>query len=285
MRRVDHLWRVGVALAALGSVAWALPPVVRHQAGIVVLHAAPPIADTRPAKAAPVDVAAIIASAPFGQAATPVRDLNPAKPGRPDLVLRGIFASAGGASTALLYVGGAPGLFRQDMPVTDALILTRIAVDFVELEDEAGVITLRFDEATETAHAKPDPDAADAPTLLSRMGQELVVPAKYEKPGAPETTSEYIDYWRHRIRKNPQAVLQEIGLKPTDDGYVIADRHDVGVRLAGLKSGDLVRSVNGQAVGDPEQDRRFYDVIAASGHARLEVERGGQVLSFSFPLR
>ena len=284
MRRLDLLWRVGVALAALGSVAWALPPVLRHHAGIMVLDAAPSIEGPRPTKAVPVDVAAIIASAPFGQAATPAAELGPENPRRPDLVLRGIFASAGAASSALLEVGGTLGVFREDMAITDALTLTRIAVDFVELEDDAGILTLRFDETTETVHETPEA-ATDAPTLLSRMGRDLVVPAKYEKPGTPETTAEFIDYWRHRIRKNPQAVLQEIGLTPTDDGYVIADRHDIGVRLAGLKSGDLVRSVNGQAVGDPDQDRSFYDVIAAAGHARLEVERDGQLLSFSFPLR
>ena len=80
-------------------------------------------------------------------------------------------------------------------------------------------------------------------------------------------------------------MLDEIGLTPGDDGYVIAARHDVGVRLAGLTAGDLVRSFNGQAVGNPDDDRRFYDRIAASGQARLEVERNGRVLTFSFPLR
>lgn len=66
---------------------------------------------------------------------------------------------------------------------------------------------------------------------------------------------------------------------------MIAESHDVGVKLAGLKSGDLVRSVNGQTVGNPDDDRRFYDRIAASGQARLEVERNGRILTFSFPLR
>ncbi len=91
--------------------------------------------------------------------------------------------------------------------------------------------------------------------------------------------------WRSRIIANPKQVLDTIGLVRTDDGYRIAEQHDSGVARAGLRAGDLVRTVNGQQVGDLDSDRRLYDEVAASGLARIEVDRDGETITMSFPLR
>ena len=69
------------------------------------------------------------------------------------------------------------------------------------------------------------------------------------------------------------------------NGYRIAEQHDSGVGLAGLRAGDIVTSVNGQAVGDVEQDRSLFDNVAASGLARVEVQRDGRTIVLSFPLQ
>jgi general secretion pathway protein C len=79
--------------------------------------------------------------------------------------------------------------------------------------------------------------------------------------------------------------LDEIGLLATENGYIVDENHDPGVKLAGLKAGDRVAKVNGQTVGNIEQDRKFFDDIAASGVARLEVIREDKTFVLSFPLR
>ncbi len=279
------VFNAGLFVAAIGVVGFAAVPVLRHMAGVVVFEAidVPNAPAARPPSQQ--DVAAILALAPFGQTARVSQASSGAVDTIPAFELRGIFASSSGQSTALLDVDGTPGLFRETMPVGGGYAVAEIAFDYVQLARDEVTILLRFNEDAERVGADAGDGETAEPDLLARMRSGLVVPAKYERPAAPETTAEYIDYWRTRIQKNPKAVLDEIGLTATEAGYVIADRHDVGVRLAGLKSGDLVRSVNGQQVGDPDKDRRFYDQIAAAGHARLEVERGGRVLTFSFPLR
>lgn len=286
-RAGNILPRVAIFLVALGSLAYSAVPVARHSAGVVVTEAPPPLDLPEMARAQPIDLSPVFERAPFGRPAAPADVANSDDAPLPQLTLRGVFASSGSAAVALIDVDSTPGLFRRDDQVTPTLALVLIAADHVVLRDGETTVTLRFDEleeAPQVAEADAQPKATPQ-DLLSRLGRGLVVPAGYEKPKPPETTAEYIDYWRNRIRKNPKAVLDEIGLKPTDAGYVIADRHDVGVKLAGLKTGDLVRSVNGRAVGDPNSDSRFYDRIAAAGQARLEVERGGRILTFSFPLR
>ncbi|WP_299044390.1 type II secretion system protein N [uncultured Tateyamaria sp.] len=285
MTRGETVIRCALAAGAMASVLWAAVPAARHMAGVVVLSAPHPVARAdRPAENA-LDLADILELAPFGR--LPVLDSAPevGSADQPDIALRGIFAANDATSAALLDVGGVPGLYREMMEVSDRVTVSLITPHVVKLTDGAKTITLTFDGDTEVV-APTERAGSDAPaSLLDRLRGGFVVPATYERPSKPETTAQYIDYWRTRVRKNPQAVLDEIGLKPTDKGYVIADTHDIGVQLAGLRSGDLVRSVNGQAVGDPEADRKFYDEIAAAGEARIEVERGGRVLSFSFPLR
>lgn len=285
MTRGERATRASLVACALASVVWAAVPMARHMAGVIVLDAPPPLDLPVGQAVEDADLTALFALAPFGHAPAADVAADTGTNALPDIVLRGIFAGNNAASTALLDVDGVPGLYREAMRVSGPLEVMRITPRVVELTDGNATITLRFDDDAAVDPAPTTASAADAPSLLDRLQGGFVVAAKYEKPGKPETTAEYIDYWRNRVRKNPQAVLDEIGLKATDQGYVIADTHDAGVRLAGLRSGDLVRTVNGQAVGDPEADRKFYDQIAAAGQARIEVERGGRILSFSFPLR
>jgi len=285
MNRKEVAIRAGLAAVAIGSLLWVALPTARHLAGVVVLDVpAPRSVPSREAEP-PLDLAALYALAPFGRTQTPENAPDTAVTDRPAITLRGIFAARDAASTALLDVAGVPGLYQETMRVAARLEVSRITPVLVELSDGDTTITLRFDDDAEVGTPKVVTRSKTPPSLLDRLQGGFVIPAKYQKPGKPETTAEYIDYWRGRVRKNPQAVLDEIGLTATDKGYVVANQHDVGVRLAGLRSGDLVRSVNGQPVGDPETDRRFYDEIAAAGQARIEVERGGRILSFSFPLR
>ena len=282
-KRTVFLWRFACVLAVIGSLGWKLPEVLRHQAGIVAIEAGPALEFRASAEAESLDIEPLVEAALFGRAVDVTRSPGEAASDRPALVLRGIFAASQGASTALIDVDQTPGLFRAGAEVTPSLMVTKVAETHVVLEDPDGTLTLYFDDSV-VVSARAE-EAAEAPSLVAQMSQGLVVPTLYQHPDAPETTAEYIDYWRHRIKKNPRAVLDEIGLRATDAGYVIDNNHDIGVRLAGLRSGDLVRSVNGKSVGDPNADSRLYDDIAASGHARIEVERGGQLLSFSFPLR
>jgi general secretion pathway protein C len=280
MTRLDRACAVLAVCASVASLVWAALPVARHSAGIVVLDSLP-LPDAPKEQNDAADLSALLTFTPFGHQPQSQPAQSSAK--RPEIILRGIFASQTSASTALLEVDGETGLYRAEMVVADALVVTQILPDVVHLKDDQSTVSLRFDETTEGKGTTRVTDTRS--DLMARLRQSTAVPAKYQPPKAPETTADYIDYWRHRIRKNPQAVLDEIGLRPTDAGYVIAETHDIGVRLAGLQSGDLVRMVNGQNVGDPDSDRALYDQIAAAGIARLEVERDGKTLSFSFPLR
>ena len=89
----------------------------------------------------------------------------------------------------------------------------------------------------------------------------------------------------NRFRDDPQAVLDELGLVATAEGYRVADGASEAVLRAGLLAGDLVATVNGQQVGNIQRDLNLFDEITAAGHARVEVVRDGRRMALSFPLQ
>lgn len=283
-------WRLGqwgIAVAVAGSFAWTVPPVVRHSFGILVLEKAGALASGQTDDAKQdLDLTAVLALAPFGRA-TSVE--LPAKGSTsfalPELSLKGILsATQADVSVALISVSDVQSLYRAGDLLSETLVVESVAADHVVIRSGNGLITLRFDEMAEQADEPPD-NVPGAENINDRLRNAAIAADQIARSGPPETTAEYIAFWRRKIRKNPQEVLNKIGLESTDDGYRIAQNHNRGVRLAGLLAGDLVRSINGRTLGNPDEDSRAYDAIAASGQARLEVQRGDKTLTFSFPLR
>lgn len=99
--------------------------------------------------------------------------------------------------------------------------------------------------------------------------------------GGADSMRALVDEYRDRISADPEGTLNELGLEP------VAADSAAGYRLGalaespylsqtGLQPGDVVLSVNGQAVGDVRQDQSQIDSILASGSARLEVQRGNR---------
>jgi len=96
-----------------------------------------------------------------------------------------------------------------------------------------------------------------------------------------DTMRALVDEYRERINADPEGTLNELGLEPVEAdsaaGYRLgALAESPYLSQTGLQPGDVVLSVNGQAVGDVRQDQTQIDSILASGSARLEVQRGNR---------
>jgi general secretion pathway protein C len=84
----------------------------------------------------------------------------------------------------------------------------------------------------------------------------------------------------HALTVAPEAFVQQMGLKAGPDGYEITDSTPEDLRAAiGLQAGDKVVSVNGRRLGNPRQDRDALAGLRSSGFARVEVQRGGQIVT------
>ena len=291
---------VVAALALLGATL--LRPaeaMLRHLAGqvtVVGMDLDRPVAAERPA--AEADISNVLAFAPFGDAARPEAETRQTPTGRVlDLALRGVLAAPDPAqSRALILLSGTGGFYRIGDELAQGAVLAAIGPETVEVDVDGQRQTYGFDgilgDAADGAEVAATDAASDtgatANSAQDRFAASLV-PGRgsldLREAPPPETTQEYIALWRQRIIANPNEVLETIGLVPGDDGYTIQDDPNTGVLLAGLRPGDVVTRVNGQSVGDPEQDAAFYDEVAASGYARLEVVRGQDKILMSFPLR
>lgn len=274
-------------LVALGSLAAAAAPVAWHLGGWSAALPERQAAAAPAERPAPPDLGPILDLAPFGAVAAPEPE-GPVAETTLDLVLVGVVLRARPlASTAFIAHEGASQGYRPGDDVAGRARLVEVAAAQVVLEVEGELQTLSFPDPNGERPATAE-DAAEATSGADRLRALVAARAQgaagAEAPDAPLTTPERIDLWRDRIRANPGEVLDAIGLIPTPNGYRIAEEHDSGVGLAGLQAGDVVRSVNGQAVGDVERDRELFDEVAASGLARIEVRRGDRTLTLSFPL-
>jgi general secretion pathway protein C len=284
--------RTGVLLAALVSLAAAAAPVAWHLRGwSAALPARPPSPGPAPADPEPVDLGPILNLAPFGAVAAEPEPEAPLGETSLDLVLHGVVVQEEpAASIAFIGHQGITQGYRPGDPVAERATLREVAATQVVLEVDGALQILSFPDRDGAADASAAAPALSGPDRLRQLvaaqgrGNGGEPPPPEPERGPPQTTQDHIDLWRERIRANPAEVLDRIGLIPTPEGYRIDEEHDSGVGLAGLQAGDVVRSVNGQAVGDVDRDRRLFDEVAASGLARIEVRRGDRTITMSFPL-
>ena len=89
---------------------------------------------------------------------------------------------------------------------------------------------------------------------------------------------------------DPAALLAEAGLSPVESdggaaGYTIIPRGDgAALRQAGLQAGDVLLSVNGQAL-TPERYAELPAELAGASTITLTYRRDGQVRSARFQAR
>lgn len=250
-------------------------------------------------RAAPPDIGAIHAFAPFGrpdravaQSGTPVK---PA-PTKVNFLLRGVLAfDDATVSRAFIYNGTSTDTYHIGDSIEPGVILVDVGAASVVLEIDGVRHVLGFDgfirdDPTLVQAELPDPaadPAAASESPLDRLAAALTVGrgSLDLRQAPPETVDDYISKWRGRIQADPAEVMETIGLERTDRGYRIKPDPDIGVTLAGLQPGDIVTRLNGQEVGNIDRDRELYDQVAAAGVARLEVERSGETLLMTFSLR
>ena len=261
----------GLVAVSLGASAG---PVIWHMLGKVETGPAAlsaQAAGAPPATGTPADISAILAFAPFGSA-TPVAPTAPvAIPATQlGLSLLGLTLANPAAASRAIIGGG-------DQPVASYAVGQTIAQAVILSEVHADHVILTVNGTPEALYFTPGAEGAAQPFAI--------VPIIAEGPADPANPDAVIAYYRDEILQNPQSVLDRLGLQATADGYLIAESADPDVRRAGFQPGDLVTRVNGQAVGDVARDQAYFDDIAASGRATVEVQRAGQTITMTFPLR
>lgn len=257
-----------------------------------------PVAETLPALGAAggadPDVARIVGLAPFGGGAggsgLPASTLG--------LVLKGILlAYPAEASSALIAsADGAAVAYGVGASVAGNAVIESIEIDRVILkvgdrrellgfpEPVAGTpaptttapgtgitITTPGQPPAASTVAPPSPQAAAALAASSPIASAAAA-AQATRPAQPTQPA-------------PPPSAASLGAEATASGYRIGPNPSPELTRFGLRPGDVIETLNGQAVGSVASDRQLFERAVQSGGARVEVVRDGRRLTLTFPLR
>jgi general secretion pathway protein C len=223
----------------------------------VMAHAVPPH------RVARIDVQSLVAAHLFGMAVADPTTQDPANAplSSANLVLAGTIATRDPKhGIAIISDGGPAKVFSVGDTVTGAT-LHSVYLDHVIL-DRAGVLeTLPL----------PRLLAGSRPTAMRRGGPD---------PG----TVAAVDNIRRLVQQDPgllDQVMRTVASYDNVAGKLRGFRAYPGKNRAifnklGLKPGDLVTAINGQALDDPQRSQEVFNTIQTSDHVTVTLERGGQ---------
>lgn len=206
------------------------------------------------------------------------------------LQLLGVFSVANEklAGAVIAERGGAGELYRIGAAVPGGATLERVEPDRVLLRRRGQLETLRFEQlAAGGGAASPTPGPSSMLSgfrnVRDRLGQpDLDRDEEVETGRSPRAM---VDSLASSLQEDPEAAIAEFGLqKASGGGYEVTDKSPQSLRNLGLRSGDVVLSVNGQGLGDPAEDAALVEQVRGSGEARIEIRRGSQVFTVSHPL-
>ncbi|MEC9083954.1 MAG: type II secretion system protein N, partial [Pseudomonadota bacterium] len=110
----------------------------------------------------------------------------------------------------------------------------------------------------------------------------LVAEEPVQTAESPDT---YLEDARARLNSEGVAALATYGLQPAEDrgGYVY-DGSNAMLNAVNLRPGDIITSVNGQPLGDIEQDKQLLDSWRSQPQLDIEIERDGTLLTVSYAI-
>ncbi len=195
------------------------------------------------------------------------------------LQLLGVFVAEQGSadadSAAIVAQKGKPGELYQigDLLPGNAELI-EVHPHHIVLRRAGARETLRFPDVAQLQLANaPESNIPDKfAATTGAVGRQVA---------SNRTPRELIDAYRDRLSEDPQRALDDLGIAPVSVGSSQGYRLDnlaqsPYLSQTGLQPGDIILSVNGQAVGDIRQDQKQIDNILAQGSARLEVQRGNR---------
>ncbi len=121
-------------------------------------------------------------------------------------------------------------------------------------------------------------------TFEDAVSEELVAesePVNLTSPAA------FVDDVQNRLDSEGAAALVAFGLRPVQDGSAsgyVYDGSNAMLRAVNLKAGDVITAINGQSLGDIEQDRALLESWRSQSQLDIEIERNGARFSVSYAL-
>ncbi|WP_151981843.1 type II secretion system protein N [Acinetobacter guerrae] len=123
--------------------------------------------------------------------------------------------------------------------------------------------------------------------LENGLYQPIVPPAQSASttsavpPAASQSSNAVIGQAIQQMQQNRDQYLQNMGVSAANgSGYEVTDRTPSALRnTLGLRPGDRILSVNGQTVGQGQNDVQLLEQVKREGQVKIEIKRGDQVMT------
>ena len=286
--RVVSVAVVGSLALALAGLTWRLTGWDDGRSEVAVAETLPPLGAQ--AGGPDTEVTRIVGLAPFGGGATLVGGLPASSLG---LVLKGVLmAFPPSASTALIALGDGPATIYGigQSPVGNAVI-EAIGLDHVILK--VGETRERLDFPAPVVTAPPEGAAtpgagitvAPVATPLSPQAQAALASASPVSSAAAARAVQPVAPAASGPAPDVGQTAAAMGATASAQGYRIGPNPSAELRRFGLQPGDVIETLNGEAVGNGASDQQLIERARAAGQASVVVVRGGRRLTLNFPLR
>lgn len=186
------------------------------------------------------------------------------------LALLGVMAAstAENSSAIIAPKGGAGKNYRIGDVVQGRTKLAAVQQDQVILDSNGKLEALKFELA-----GKQGIQQSNKPTPAQRRAQTRGT-FKQRFSGI-RTPADAVQLLKDEVSNDPAGALRKMGLEASGNGsgYKVSSSGSMLTQL-GLRPGDIILSVNGQALGNLEDDQVLLEEVTNSGQARLEIQRG-----------
>ena len=186
------------------------------------------------------------------------------------LALLGVMAAsiAENSSAIIAPKGGAGKNYRIGDVVQGRTKLAAVQQDQVILDSNGKLEALKFELA-----GKQGIQQSSKPTPAQKRAQTRGT--FKERFSGIRTPADAVQLLKDEVSNDPAGALRKIGLETSGNGsgYKVSSSGSMLTQL-GLRPGDIILSVNGQALGNLEDDQVLLEEVTNSGQARLEIQRG-----------
>ncbi|MFV2057531.1 MAG: type II secretion system protein GspC [Thiohalomonadales bacterium] len=216
----------------------------------------------------------------------PLQDVATAPETKLNLKLRGVFASTNpkNASAIIADAKGQEESYKIGDDIVGRAILREVYVDKVILERNGRLETLKLPVET-----SPGIESA---SRSSRGGRRGLSPTNTAlSPRNSAETSRLLRGYRDALINDPQSVMGLLRAEPfRKNGKLHGFRIRPGkdrqlLRKFGLRSGDVVTSINGVLMNNPLKALEVMRDLSTSTNLTVDIERRGVPQSFSFQIQ
>ncbi|TCB33592.1 general secretion pathway protein [Acinetobacter sp. ANC 4910] len=121
--------------------------------------------------------------------------------------------------------------------------------------------------------------------IANGLNQPIVPPAaaaaSLPTANSPQSTQNALGQAVQQMQQNRDQFLADMGVgAATSEGYEVTSKTPSALRnTLGLQPGDRILSLNGQGVGQGQNDAQLLEQAKQAGQVKLEIKRGDQVMT------